>query len=203
MSFIGKLVGGLTGAKDQAKAAVQAGETQAASYQAGIDEEKRQFDFIQNLLQPFVQAGGAGLNGQLDLAGLNGAAPQQGAISALQAGPQFQSMRAQGENSILQNASATGGLRGGNVQSALAQFSPQLLAQLIEQQYGRLGGLTGVGLGAATQTGNFGQNSTNNIANLLGQQGAARAGGQLATGSVARTGFNDFLKIGSSFLGGF
>ena len=54
----------------------------------------------------------------------------------------------QGQDAILQNASAIGGLRGGNTQAALAQFRPALLSQLIAEQYNRLGGLSSLGQNA-------------------------------------------------------
>jgi hypothetical protein len=85
----------------------------------------------------------------------------------------------QGENALLQQASATGGLRGGNIQAALSQFRPQLLSSLIEQQYGRLGGMTALGQQSAAGVGTAGMETGTNIANLLGQRGAALAGGEL------------------------
>jgi hypothetical protein len=62
-----------------------------------------------------------------------------------------------------QTPRATGGLRGGNVQAALGQFQPQLLAQLIDQQYSRLGGLTSIGQNAAAGVGNAGMSTGNSI----------------------------------------
>lgn len=205
MSFIGnaigKVVGGVTGASQAADAAERAAATQAQSAQLGIDEQKRQFDALQALLKPYVQAGTGALTEQQDLIGLNGRGAQQTAINGIQASPQFQAMQQQGQNAILQNASATGGLRGGNVQGALAQFSPRLLSQLIEQQYSRLGGITALGQNAAAGTGNAGMQTGGNIANLLQQQGAALAGGELAQGGVARAAFGDLLKVGSTIAG--
>lgn len=203
MSFIGKAIGSLTGASSQAKAAERAGETQAAAAQAGIDEQRRQFDALQQLLSPFVQAGTGALGAQQGLIGLQGADAQQQAIAALAASPELQALTQQGENALLQNASATGGLRGGNLQGALAQFRPQMLAELINRQYSRLGGLTGIGQASAAGVGAAGQQTGANIADLLAQQGAARAGGQIARGSVGRQGFSDLLKIGSTAAGFF
>lgn len=201
MSFIGKWVGMLTGAQDQADAASQAAQTQSASAQAGIDETRRQFDAYQAMLQPFVNAGKGSLTGQQDLLGLNGMPAQQSAINGIQTSPQFAAMQQQGNDAILANASATGGLRGGNVQGALAQFSPSLLSSLIDQQYQRLGGMTQIGQASAAGTGAAGMQSGSNIAQLLQQQGAATAGGQLAAGSVGRQGFSDLLQIAGAFTG--
>lgn len=205
MSFVSKLIGKLTGAQDQADAAVQASQTQGASAQAGIDEERRQFDAMQAALAPYVNAGTGALGGQKDLLGLNGTDAQGAAIHGIESSPMFGALAKQGEDSILANASATGGLRGGNIQGALAQFRPTLLAQLIDQQYGRLGGMTGVGQASAAGVGNAGLKTGDSVAQLLQQQGAAMAGGQLADGNVASQGFVNGGKIAAtvaSFFGG-
>lgn len=205
MSFIGnaigKIVGGITGASQAADAAKDASQTQANSAQLGIDEQRRQFDAMQAALSPYMNAGTGALTGQQNLLGLNGAAAQQTAIGGIQSSPQFQALQQQGNDAILANASATGGLRGGNAQAALAQFSPALLSQLIQQQYSNLGGLTSIGQNSAAGVGNAGLQTGQNVANLLQQQGAATAGGQIAQGSVVRNTFGDLLKIGSTVAG--
>lgn len=207
MSFVGDLIGdvfgGITGAKQQAEAAGQASQTQAAASQAGIAEQQRQFDKLVALMSPYVTAGTGALGQQQAIAGLSGGPAQQQAISGFEQSPFFRSLAQQGETSILQNASATGGLRGGNVQGALAQFRPQLLNQFIEQQYGRLGGLSQLGQAAASGQAAQGIQSGANIANLLGQQGQALASGQLAQGGVVRQTFGDVLgaaKAAGSFF---
>jgi len=177
---VGSQIGGaIGGAIEGDKATGQASNIQASSAQAGIDEQRRQFDAIQKLLQPYSKAGEGALGQQQALLGLSGAPAQQQAIAGLQQSPQFTAMLKQGENAMLQNASATGGLRGGNTQAALAQFRPALLAQTIQDQYARLGGLTSVGQNAAAGVGNAGMQTGSNISNLMQQQGAARAGGVL------------------------
>jgi hypothetical protein len=129
------------------------------------------------------------------LAGLRGAAEQQAAINQIQQSAQFQELAKQGEQGILQNAAATGGLRGGNVQAALAQFRPALLNQLIESQYGKLAGLTSLGstsaenllrLGQASAAGTAaaGQQSAQNIGNLMVGQGQAQAAGQIGAANA-------------------
>lgn len=176
------LVGGIYSADQQRKAGNRAADAQTAAAQAGIDEQRRQFDALQKLLSPYANGGAAAFGAQQDLVGLNGADKQGAAINALADSPQFTALQQQGEDAILQNASATGGLRGGNTQAALAQFRPQLLAQLIEQQYARLGGMASVGQNAAAGVGNAGMQTGANVANLLNQQGAAQAGAALSAG---------------------
>jgi hypothetical protein len=170
---------GLVGASKQSKAAQQAGAQQAASAQAGIDEQRRQFDLIRELLDPYVNAGGKGLEAQLGLMGLNGPEQQQAAIDAIGSGPEMAAMVQQGENAMLQNASATGGLRGGNTQAALAQFRPQVLSSLINQQMQRFGGLATMGQNSAAGVGTAAQTMAGNVGGFLTQQGAATSGATL------------------------
>jgi len=186
MSFVAAAVVGSTIVSGviQSYAAKKASGQQAAAAGKGIAEQRRQFDALQVLMKPYVGTGTTALGQQAALIGVSGAEAQQTAINALQQGPEFTSLVQQGENAILQNAAATGGLRGGNVQGALAQFRPQVLSQLIEQQYNRLGGLSTMGQNAAVGVGNAGMQTGTNISNLLAQQGAAQAGGTLASGQA-------------------
>lgn len=178
----GAVVGSVVSGNAQKSAAAKAAGAQTQASEAGIAEQQRQFDEVRKLLSPYVSAGEGALGAQQALIGLNGADAQRQAIAGIQGSPQFTALKKAGEESILANASATGGLRGGNVQGALAQFSPNLLAQLIEQQYGRLGGLTSVGQNAAAGVGNAGMQTGQGISQLLQQQGAAQAGNALAAG---------------------
>lgn len=186
----------------QKKATEGASQAQQDASQLGIDEQRRQFDAVQKLLAPYVNAGTGAMAGQQDLLGLNGAQAQQGAIAGIQSSPMFGAMAAQGEDAILQNASATGGLRGGNVQGALAQFRPQLLGALIDQQYQRLGGLSQMGQASAAGVGSAGMQTGTQVANLLGQQGAAQAGAALAGGRADGQLINGVTGAIGSFIGG-
>lgn len=197
----GTIVGGYMSSKSQKKAANQAAEAQIQTSELGIEEQRRQFDAVQKLLSPYVNAGTGALTGQQDLLGLNGAGAQQSAIGGIQSSPQFGALVAQGENAILQNASATGGLRGGNTQAAMAQFRPQLLSGLIDQRYAQLGGLTSVGQNAAAGVGNAGMAVGNNVTQLLGQQGAAQAGAALAAGRADVGMINGVTQAFGTFMG--
>ncbi len=193
--FIGDTIGGITGAKQQGKAAERAAQIQAGASDQAIAEQRRQFDTLIELMSPYVTSGNQAIGQQGALIGLGGQQAQQDAISQLEQSPMFTSLLRQGENAMLQNASATGGLRGGNTQSALMQFRPDLLAQVINDQYSKLGGLTQIGQASAAGQASAGMQNASNIGALLADRGAALAGGQLAKGSVARNTFGDVLGL--------
>ena len=193
------VVGGsqLIGSSMQASAAGSAAETQGAAAQAGIDEQRRQFDAMQALLKPYTEAGVPALEAQQAFLGLRGPEAEAAAIERIRGGETFQALAGQGEEALLQRASATGGLRGGNIQGALAQFRPQLLSSLIEQQYGRLGGMTSLGQRSAAGVGAAGMETGTNVANLLASQGAATAGGILGEAKA----FGQLFNLPAQFIG--
>ena len=195
----GMIVAGsqLVGSSMQASAAGDAAAAQGAASQAGIEEQRRQFDEMRKLLQPYTEAGLPALEQQQTLLGLKGPEAEQAAIARLTGGETFKALAQQGENALLQQASATGGLRGGNLQAALGQFRPQLLSSLIEQQYGRLGGMTSMGQASAAGVGSAGMQTGTNIANLLGQQGAAEAGGILGEAKA----YGQLFNLPAQFVG--
>jgi len=164
------------------KAAGRASDAQTAAAQMGVEENRRQFDLIQELMKPYVDSGKTALNQQMGMLGLNGAGSQQQAINALQNSPFFQAQLNQGTNAILQNASATGGLRGGNVQGALSQFAPQLLQQTYQQQLGNFSQLATQGQNAAAGLGSQALQTGVQNAALFGDMGQAQAGAALARG---------------------
>jgi hypothetical protein len=213
----GLIVGGsqLIGGMMQADAAGDAAGAQVAASEAGIAEQRRQFNAVQEILKPYVTAGTTAITGlqpyaaagapaleqQQALLGLRGPEAQRAAIAGIEGGAGFQAQVRQGEEALLQRASATGGLRGGNIQAALAQFRPQMLQAEIEKQYGRLGGLTAlgqttqqnlaqIGQASAAGTATAGLRTGADIAGLLGQQGAAQAGAELAEGKAMAGLFN-------------
>lgn len=218
------VVGGsqLVGGMMQADAASEAAGIQGAAAEQGVQEQRRQFDAMRELLkdyteagipalaglQPYAQAGAPALEQQQALLGLRGPEAQRAAIAGIEGGAGYQSQVQAGEEALLQRASATGGLRGGNIQGALAQFRPQMLQQEIEKQYGRLGGLADIGRvtqqnlaqigqSSAAGTGAAGLQTGTNVANLLSQQGAAGAGGVLGEAKA----YGQLFNMPAQFLG--
>jgi hypothetical protein len=192
------LIGGAMQSSAARSAAGQAAGAQERSAQLGIEEQRRQFDEIRRLLEPYVAAGTPALQAQQEILGLRGPQAETAQIEAVQRSPIFQERMRQGEEALLQRASATGGLRGGNIQAALAQFRPALLAEELETRYGRLGGMTALGQQSAVGVGTAGRQLGRDVSGLLATQGAARAGAALAGGTSP---VGQFLGAAPSMIG--
>lgn len=189
-------IGGTVLSNKSAKSAAnRAANAQVQSDEMAIAEQRAAREEMRRLLDPYVKAGGPALQGQMDLLGLGEDVDQQGAVDAMSGSPLFLSLAEQGEDAILANASATGGLRGGNVQGALAQFRPALLNRFIEDQFRRLGGITTLGQNSAAGVGGAGMDSASAIGSLFLDQGAARAGGALAKGRADSAMTDSFAQL--------
>ena len=183
MSFIKNAFNDLTG-KTAADATKEAAGVAAGAQGEAIDYLKQQDQMPGQLRE--------GAMGQLaGLFGLEGGDPN--AMSKLEGSPIYQSIMAgqgAGEDAIMRNAAATGGLRSGDVQSALAKFAPQLKAQAIGES---MKGLTGF-MGMPSQSGN--------IANLMGQMGMTEAQGITGAAQAKQAGMGSLLSGAGSLLGG-
>lgn len=177
-------VGSVASSVIGSKSAKKAGQQQVQAAEAGAAEARAAREELRQLLQPYTAAGVPALQQMQAALGLAGPEQQAEFVRMQEESPIFQALARQGEEAMLQQASATGGLRGGNIQGALAQFRPELLNQFINQQYGRLGGLTQLGQQSAAGVGAAGMETAGTLANLLGQAGAARAGATLGAGQA-------------------
>lgn len=196
LGLVGGIAGSAISANAQKKAANRATDAQVQATELQIEEQRRQFDRVQELLSPFVEGGTDAFQGALDLAGVNGGATQAEAIAAIESNPEFLRLSENAEAGILANASATGGLRGGNTQAVLGRVRPEILSSLIREQLSRLGGFAAAGQNAAAGVGTAAQNTAQGISAALGQQGAAIAGGVLARGQAIQ----DFVGgVGRAF----
>ena len=195
MSFvgdaIGSVVGGITGSNKAAKA-----QTNAANQSAALSKE--QFQQIQQNLAPFLQFGTSQLQG---LQGLMQPLDRQGELAQFYQSPEFALQSRQARGQQLAAAEATGGLGSTSTGNALASIAPQLglsyLGQREAQQadlFNRLMSGAGMGLNAASMTGQAGQNYVSQASNAFNQAGAAQAGGAIS-------GFNTLMGLGGTFIG--
>jgi hypothetical protein len=199
------IVGGVMSSRAQKSAAKTASGAQTRAAEQSIAEQRRQFDAVQQLMAPYVQSGTTALSRYNALTGLSGEEAQQTLINQITSGAEYGSLVRQGEEAILQSASATGGLRGGNTQSALARFRPEILSSLIRDEYSRLGGMVSMGQNAAAGVGNAGMQTGQNISNQYGQIGQAQAGAALARGQATANMWGNIAgSVGlTAGLGGF
>ena len=153
---------------------------------------------LQAPLQGFNFSGLGGLGGQLSPeiqrqltarggGGGGGAVPQpvagnqpQGKVGFLQGlldDPFYKQLLESGEESVLRNASVTGGLRSGNAQDALARSSQDALFSVYNEKVSGLKGLAGL------------PSNVNQIGNVIGGIGATQAGGILGAGRAQQAGY--------------
>lgn len=196
IAVAGSILSGVLGGKG-AKSAAKA-QTQAINNAIGVQNQQFQQTRADNL--PFLQAGQGALGQTQGLLGLQGGDVQQQLIQQLKASPGFTSLYDTGADTVLQSAAATGGLRGGNTTNSLAQFGSGLLAQVIQQQLGNLGGLINVGSGTGSTLGQLGAQNANSVGNLLTEGGKAKATGIAGQYAALQSALNG---VGKGFGFGF
>lgn len=178
----------LISSSNAADAATQAANTQAAANQAAIAEQAREYDLAQQRSAPWLAAGKSALSGQSDLLGLNGSSSQQTAINNLQNSALYKSLFRNGQDTVLNNAAATGGLRGGNATTSLYNLGQDTLSSVIQNQLANLGGISGTGQSSANSLNSSGSSTASAISSLLSQTGAAQGGGILSSTAASNSG---------------
>lgn len=178
MSFVGDIWKDITGRT--AADAATAGSNKQAEYQ------REALEYLKQSQAPLLEAQQFGLSGLMDYYGGN----QQGLIDQVQASQFYSSMIDQGEEAVLRNAAATGGLRSGTTQNALAQNSQNVLQGLVGQQLGGLGQLAGY------------QPNVTSVANATSGIGQTLSQGMIANAQAKQEGTANALNMATSILGG-
>lgn len=197
------LVDDVTGVEAAQDAAGEAANLQYQGTQAGIAEQRRQFDITQGNLKPFQDAGVAALNQQQALMGLSGKEAQNEAYSQFNESPGQRFLRKRQEKALLANSSAIGGLGGGNVRTALQEQAAGFAQQDFQNQFGRLGQIAGQGQAAVNNIGQFGASTANNVANLTQAGSEARASGVLGKAQAETQFTNQLLSVGGQAAGAY
>lgn len=163
------------------RAAGQASDAQTAAAQAGIDEQRRQFDQSRQDQAPWMQAGVNALGRLQDPA-------------AFQASPGYDFRRSEGTRDLGNYFGARGGAASGNALKALADYNQNLASNEYGNWWNQQAGLAGVGQTATNQVGVLGANTAGNVGNLLSSQGNARASGILGRGLSTSNAITDALS---------
>lgn len=213
----------LLGSGISALGSSSAANTAAGAQEQAIQEQMQMFQQVQKEEQPFIQGGGNALQSYLQALGIGpgGGGFGTGPLSApfnpsnLAQTPGYQFTLGQGEQAILDNATATGGVGGGNTRKALTGYATGLADQTFQQQLQDYMAQQAQGsnqlqnliTGGANAAANLGSQSTQvgaNIAGNIGNIGAYNAAGTLGATNALSGGLNSIAStyLLSNFLGG-
>jgi hypothetical protein len=210
--MLGSSVTGAIGAKNAGKAQMaaskRAGEATLQGTRESIASQEKMYGISKKMMDPFREAGLAGMDQMMALGGMSGDDAQRTAMQGIRDSSEFAMLQDQSQQGLLSGASATGGLRGGNTQRSLAELSPNLLMGIADRNYNRLTGLTNLGQASAAGTAgnamtlgaNLGQTSMRGgelQAQAHTQYGQARAGSSLGQAAAMQQGFNQMTEMGS------
>lgn len=160
-------VAGAYGASQQKKGAKGAANAQEAASMAAIEEQRRQFDIMQNNLAPWMNTGKWALDKQQ--AFLNGD------VTGFENSPDYLWANQQGLNTLDQSAASRGGLFGGGHSKDVIKFGQGNAQQYANSYWDKISGLSGTGNSTATNLGNAGMNMANQIGAQYNNIGNARA----------------------------
>ena len=207
MSFVGKAIGSVTGANQQAKAAKNAANIQAAAADKSSQIQKDMFDQVRGDLNPYRTAGSdalAQLMGKMQHN--NGFFNKTYSGQDIYDDPSYKFRVNQGNNAIQGGAAAQGGLLSGATLKALQNYGQESASQEYQNaynrfnadqtnQYNRLSNLVGIGQNAAAQTGNAGTQTAQAIANNTMQGANSQAAGTIAAGNSTANSFGSLLGL--------
>lgn len=160
----------LQGALEGSLDALQQGNAAARSdINAGITDLNARIASGTTALEPFISRGGAAFDLQMALSGALGADAQKQAFADFNASPGQEFLQNRGEQAVLRNASALGGLGGSRVMQELQRQGIGFAQQDFSNQFDRLGQLSGMGLNSAGMKANAAMTGANIAANLTGQ----------------------------------
>jgi hypothetical protein len=180
-SFLGSILG--AGAEKKGSRQAQAAMNDALNRAIGV--QQHQYDTTRADFAPEMGLGNGAIGEFGDLTGANGADKWTAALAALKNDPLYKSLYSNGEEAVLQNASATGGLRGGNTQTGLARFGADTLSATLQQRLAQLMSAIGIGTQAKGAITGVGLNTANNVSNL-----DTRVGENNSSNILTRAGIN-------------
>ncbi|GAA0532462.1 hypothetical protein GCM10009097_57190 [Pigmentiphaga daeguensis] len=189
------------------------------------------FNRLQENLQPYMQAGGQGLQGLLGMLGAGPGVGNSNAMSSylttpfqfdasqLEQTPGYQFTLQQGLKALNNQASAQGMGLSGAQSKGLLNFATGLANQtygdqynralqqfqanygLASDQFNRFSGLAGLGQNAAAGVGNAGMQTASNIGNLAQQGAAAQGSGLIGAANANASTLGNLGNLGMSAAG--
>lgn len=196
MSWAAVIVGGASliggamankGAKDAAKAGNKGA-------QAGIDEQRRQFDKFQENIDPYLQYG----QGQLGQLG----ALSRGDYSGFENSPDYLYAQQAGTLALDRGATARGNLWGGGADADRIALGQGLATQYLNNYRNSLQWGAQLGQNSAVGAGSLGQSSANAISGLYGQMGQNNANAAIGGANAWGNALGGVAGAAGMYLGG-
>ena len=184
----GTLLGG-----DAADAAKKAAREQERAGLEAIDLQRETTAQIRGDLQPFREAGAAGIPL------LSGAINDPS--SRVLSNPFFQSMAADQEQRLLASQAARGKTGSGETDDSLKRNLLLLGNQFAQQDITNLQNLTNTGANAAAQTGSFLQQGATAQGGIMGNIANANAAGGIGQANAKTDAFGNLINLGATIFG--
>ena len=208
-----KVLGYVTGANQQAKAAKNAANIQYQSTKEASATQQAANEQFREDLSPYNQAGYEALASMMGGMGEGGQFTQNYSGQDIYNDPSYQFRLQQGLDAVQSGAAAQGGLLSGATQKALTDYGQQAASQEYQNaynrfnadqtnQYNRLANLIGVGQNAAAQTGNAGLQTAQAVANNTMSGANAQAAGVIQAGNRQANTFDRTMQL-AGVAGGF
>ena len=175
----------------------KAAEAANAGAERGVEELRRQFDFTQENINPFIEAGTEALPGIVDSSTLGGFDRNLADILNSEI---FGSLVGERQRAVQGQLSAGGLTRSGTAIDAAAAIPSELALAIEGLLFGRQSGLAGSGQNAAAGLGAIGAQNSQNISNLFSQQGQNTSSGILADSQARSAGIGQVVGLASSIF---
>lgn len=212
------IAGGVVAAAGTAYAGSQAASATQSAANTAAGEQQSALNQSAALSAPYRGLGMTALPQYEQLLGIGPGANSATTLAALQNTPGYQFTQQQGQQGILNAASATGGV-GGNTLAALDQYNTGLADQTYQNAVGNIANAVGTGQAAAAGQAQAVQQGATNIGNIAVGQGntnasivaneaaglskiGANTGNQLTTLSALNAQSNPSTFTSSQYSGG-
>lgn len=186
MGFLSSITGGLTDALFGTGDAVDAQKEAAQINQEYLNEA---LDYQKEVQQPVLDLRNQALPALYSFYDPTNTEGQQQFVDQAQSSPFYNSLVSQGEESIARNAAATGGLRSGSSNLALAQNNQNVLQGLVNQN------LSGLSSFAQTPI------DTSGITNLYQNMGSNAGNSLIQQAQTQQSGLGQLIGLGTNVAG--
>lgn len=190
---VGAAIGGVAGSLIGGKKSKKAGKTAASGYDAAAEQYRNALAASQAYMQPYQQAGTAGL---ASLDRLN-----SGDYSGFNQSPDYQYALKEGLAGVEGSAAARGGLYSGNAMRALQATGSGLASQNLGNYRNAVMNQIGIGQNAAGTLTNASFNAAGGIGAGLAGSGDARASGIVGQSNAYQTGLSELGTLAGNAFG--